>query len=208
MGSLVSERARTLQRLLGAIVALSGMMSLPPAALAWWWGEATVFAFLESFLVPFAAGLVLWFPVRNAQYELRLRDGFLIVSAAWIIACLVTALPFVLAPPHLSYTDAVFEATSGLTTTGATVITGIEHLPRSVLFFRSSLNYFGGMGIVILAVAILPMLRVGGMQLFRLESSDKSEKVLPRANQIATGISVIYAILTALCALVFWDGGM
>jgi len=210
MGSLVSERVRTLQRLLGAIVALSGMMSLPPAALAWWWGEATVLAFLESFLVPFAAGLVLWFPVRNAQYELRLRDGFLIVSAAWIIACLVTALPFVLAPPHLSYTDAVFEATSGLTTTGATVITGIEHLPRSVLFFRSSLNYFGGMGIVILAVAILPMLRIGGMQLFRAESTgpQKDSKLTPRIADTAKALWLVYTGLVVLCALAFWAGGM
>jgi len=205
-----SERAQTLQRIFGAIVALSGLVALPPALLAWWWGEPTVGAFAESFLLPFVAGLVLWYPVRQARYELRLRDGFLVVSAAWIIACLVTALPFVLGPPNLSFTDAVFESTSGLTTTGATVIVGLEHLPRSVLFYRASLNYLGGMGIVILAVAILPMLRIGGMQLFRAESTgpQKDNKLTPRIADTAKALWLVYTVLVLLCALAYWVGGM
>jgi trk system potassium uptake protein TrkH len=208
--SLISERARTLQRIFGAIIALSAMISLPPLALAWWWDEPTTTAFFESFLIAGATGFVLWFPVRHAHYDMRLRDGFLIVSGVWVIAVLVTALPFMLAAPNLSYTDAVFEAASGLTTTGATVITGIEHLPKSVLFYRASLCYFGGMGIVILAVAILPMLRIGGMQLFRAETTgpQKDSKLTPRIADTAKALWLVYTGLVGLCTLAFWTGGM
>jgi trk system potassium uptake protein TrkH len=209
-GSLLSERSRTLLRIFGAIIGLSAAISLPPLFLAWWWDEPSAMAFLESFLLAGVAGFVLWFPVRNAHYEMRLRDGFLIVSAVWIIAVLVTALPFMLAAPNLSYTDAVFEAASGLTTTGATVIVGIETLPKSVLFYRASLCYFGGMGIVILAVAILPMLRIGGMQLFRAETTgpQKDSKLTPRIADTAKALWLVYTGLVILCALAFWVGGM
>lgn len=206
----LSERSRTLLRIFGAIIGLSAMISLPPLLLAWWWNEPSAGAFLETFLLAGIAGLVIWYPVRHAQYEMRLRDGFLIVSAVWIIAVLVTALPFMLTAPSLSYTDAVFEAASGLTTTGATVIVGIEHLPRSVLFYRASLNYFGGMGIVILAVAILPMLRIGGMQLFRAETTgpQKDSKLTPRIADTAKALWLVYTGLVLLCALAYWAGGM
>lgn len=205
-----SERARTLQRIFGAIVALSAMIALPPLFLALWWQEPTAGAFLQGFLLPFAAGVLLWYPVRRSRYEMRLRDGFLVVSGAWILACLVAALPFMLAAPYLHFTDAVFEAASGLTTTGATVITGIEHLPRSVLFFRASLNYFGGMGIVILAVAILPMLRIGGMQLFRAETTgpQKDSKLTPRIADTAKALWLVYTGLVLLCAGAYWAAGM
>src|SRR5512146_1054757 len=99
--------------------------------IAHWLGESSLGAFFDSFLLIGISGLVLWYPVRNAEYELRLRDGFLITSAIWVLASLVTAIPFPLAQPYLSFTDAVFEAASGLTTTGATVITGLDDLPRS-----------------------------------------------------------------------------
>lgn len=209
-GSLLSERSRALQRIFGAITGLSAAISLPPLVLAWWWNEPSALAFLETFLLAGVAGFALWFPVRHAHYEMRLRDGFLIVSAVWIIAALVTALPFMLAAPYLSYTDAVFEATSGLTTTGASVIVGIEHLPRSMLFYRASLNYFGGMGIVILAVAILPMLRIGGMQLFRAETTgpQKDSKLTPRIADTAKALWLVYTGLVLLCALAYWVGGM
>lgn len=206
----LSERARTLQRILGAIVAFSGLVALPPALLALWWNEPTALAFAQSVLVPVVVGLLLWYPVRHSRYELRLRDGFLVVSATWIIACVVTALPFMLAPPHLGFSDAVFEATSGLTTTGATMITGLEYLPKSVLFYRASLNYLGGMGIVILAVAILPMLRIGGMQLFRAESTgpQKDSKLTPRIADTAKALWAVYTVLVLLCAIAYWAAGM
>ncbi len=208
--SLLSERARTLLRIFGAIIGLSAMISLPPLVLAWWWNEPSAIAFLESFLIAGIAGFALWFPVRHAQYEMRLRDGFLVVSAVWIIAILVTAMPFMLTAPSLSYTDAVFEAASGLTTTGATVVVGIEDLPRSVQFYRVLLNYFGGMGIVILAVAILPMLRIGGMQLFRAETTGptKDSKLTPRIADTAKALWLVYTGIVVLCALAYWVGGM
>src|SRR5690606_13937745 len=132
------------------------------------------------------------------------------VTLTWVFASLVSALPFVHAPPYLSYTDAIFEATSGLTTTGATVISELDGLPRSVLFYRQSLQFLGGMGIVILAVAILPMLRIGGTQLFRAESTGptKDTKLTPRVAETAKALWAVYFGLTVLCAAAYWVAGM
>ena len=209
---LLSERSRTLLRIFGAIIGLSALMSLPSLVYAIWAGEGrnTVLAFLESLLLAGAVGFVLWYPVRHARYDLRLRDGFLVVAGVWILAIGVAALPFMLAEPSLGLADAVFESASGLTTTGATVITGIEHLPRSVQLYRMVLHYFGGMGIVILAVAILPMLRIGGMQLFRAEATgpQKDSKLTPRIADTAKALWLVYSGLVVLCALAYWAGGM
>jgi trk system potassium uptake protein TrkH len=199
-----------MQRIFGAIIALSSLITVPPMVIAWSLGEGSLQAFVDSFLLIGITGLALWWPARDARYDLRLRDGFLITTAIWIIASLVTAIPFTLAAPFLSYTDAVFEATSGLTTTGATTISGLDALPRSVLFYRQSLNSLGGMGIVILAVAILPMLKIGGMQLFRAESTGptRDSKLTPRIAETARALWFVYMGLNALCALAYWIGGM
>jgi len=199
-----------MQRIFGAIIALSSLITVPPLLVAHYLGEPSQGAFFDSFLLIGVAGLLLWYPVRNAEYDLRLRDGFLITTAIWVLASLVTALPFTLAMPHLSYTDAVFEAASGLTTTGATVISGLDSMPRSVLLYRQSLNFLGGMGIVILAVAILPMLKIGGMQLFRAESTGptRHNKLTPRIAETARALWQVYVGLNVLCALAYWMGGM
>lgn len=207
----MSQRFRAIQRILGVIIVLSSMTKLPPALLALAWGEKeTPNVFFGSFLVSLLIGVALWLPVRRVNYEMRLRDGFLIVTMTWVFASLVSALPFVHGPPHLSYTDAIFEATSGLTTTGATVITGLDDLPASVLFYRQLLQFLGGMGIVILAVAILPMLKIGGTQLFRAESTGptKDTKLTPRIAETAKALWAVYFGLTVLCAVSFWFGGM
>lgn len=206
----MSPRLQAIQRIFGAIIALSSLITVPPMLIAHWLGEPAFAAFGDSFLLIGAAGLVIWYPVRSAEYEMRLRDGFLITSAIWVLASLVTAIPFTLAAPYLSYTDAVFEAASGLTTTGATVITGLDALPRSVLFYRQSLNFLGGMGIVILAVAILPMLKIGGMQLFRAETTGptRDNKMTPRIAETARALWMVYLGLNAACALAYWMGGM
>ena len=203
-------RIRVVQRIFGAIVALSSLITVPPLLIAHWLGEPSQGAFFDSFLIIGIAGLVLWWPVRDADHDLRVRDGFLITAAIWVLASLVTAIPFTLAAPHLSYTDAVFEAASGLTTTGASVITGLDDLPRSVLFYRQSLNFLGGMGIVILAVAILPMLKIGGMQLFRAESTGptRDNKLTPRIAETARALWMVYLGLNLACALAYWMGGM
>jgi trk system potassium uptake protein TrkH len=207
----VNQRFRAIQRILGVIIVLSSLTKLPPGFLALAWREqGTAHVFFGSFLASAMVGLLLWFPVRHVNYELRLRDGFLIVTLTWVFASLVSALPFVHGPPHLSYTDAIFEATSGLTTTGATVISGLDDLPRSVLFYRQLLQFLGGMGIVILAVAILPMLRVGGTQLFRAESTGptKDTKLTPRVAETAKALWAVYFGLTLLCTISFWLAGM
>jgi len=207
----VSQRFRAIQRILGVIIVLSSLTKLPPGFLALAWGEqGTPAVFFGSFLASALVGLFLWLPVRNVNYDLRLRDGFLIVTLTWVFASLVSALPFVHGPPNLSYTDAIFEATSGLTTTGATVITGLDALPPSVLFYRQLLQFLGGMGIVILAVAILPMLKIGGTQLFRAESTGptKDTKLTPRIAETAKALWGVYFGLTVLCAGSFWVAGM
>lgn len=205
-----SLRFCAILRVLGAIVGLSSLISLPPLLIAIALDEESAFAFLESLALAMAVGAAMWYPVRHASYELRLRDGFFIVTMTWVAASLVTALPFMLAPPHLHFTDAVFESVSGITTTGATVIVGLDALPRSVLFFRQSLNFMGGMGIVILAVAILPMLRIGGNQLFRAESTGpvKDTKLTPRIADTAKALWLVYLGLNILCALAYWLAGM
>ena len=207
----MSQRFRAIQRILGVIIVLSSLTKLPPALLALAWGEQdTPEVFFGSFLVSFMIGIGLWLPARRVNYDMRLRDGFLIVTMTWVFASLVSALPFVHGPPFLSYSDAIFEATSGLTTTGATVIVGLDDLPRSVLFYRQLLQFLGGMGIVILAVAILPMLKIGGTQLFRAESTGptKDTKLTPRIAETAKALWGVYFGLTLLCAASFWVGGM
>lgn len=131
--------------------------------------------------------------------SLRARGAFVLTVFAWLTLSVLSALPFLFEPINLSITDALFEATSGITTTGATILTGLDDMPRGVLMWRAILQWIGGVGIIVTAMAVLPMLKVGGMQLFRLESSDMGEKILPRAASLAVGISLIYLGLTALC---------
>ncbi len=203
-------RWRALLKILGVIVALTAFSKLPSLAFALVTGEATVKVFFGSFAASASAGLVLWWPNRHVQYQLRLRDGFLVVTLTWVAASLASALPLMFAPPHLSFTHAVFEVMSGLTTTGSTVISGLDALPRSVLLYRQVLQFVGGMGIVILAVAVLPMLKVGGTQLFRAETTGPSRdtKLTPRIAETAKALWLVYCGLTLLCAVAYWIAGM
>ncbi|MGV6801284.1 MAG: TrkH family potassium uptake protein [bacterium] len=136
------------------------------------------------------------------------KQGFLITSFSWIILSIAATLPLMLGDYGLSFIDAIFETVSGLTTTGATVLSGLDTAPPGLLLWRSLLQWIGGIGIVIMAVALMPMLSIGGMQLFRLESSDTSDKILPGASQIALGITGIYIFLSLLCAFIYWALGM
>ncbi len=131
--------------------------------------------------------------------SLRARGAFVLTVFAWLTLSILSSLPFLFEPINLSLTDALFESTSGITTTGATILTGLDDMPRGVLMWRALLQWIGGVGIVVTAMAVLPMLKVGGMQLFRLESSDMGEKILPRAASLAGGISLIYLVLTIAC---------
>jgi len=199
------------QKVIGFLVAGSSLMMLPPVLVSLWYQDGTVTLFLVSAAMLLALGLLIYFPVRNAHQELRLRDGFLVVVGSWLTLVLVGALPFVLSTsPQMSYIDAVFESMSGLTTTGATIVTNIDALPRAVLYYRQQLQWLGGMGIIVLAVAILPMLRIGGMQLYRAETPGpmKDAKLTPRITETAKALWLIYVGITVTCIFSYWLAGM
>lgn len=200
---------RSIIRLFGILLLLYSLGFLPSLAIsvAYADGQWTVFA--ESMSISAAFGLLLWVPNANQRSELSVRDGFLVVTLFWLILGVVGALPFILGL-HLDLTDAVFESISGFTTTGATVILGLDQLPASILYHRQQIQWLGGMGIIVLAVAILPLMGVGGLQLYRAESSgvSKNEKLTPRIGETARALWIIYAVLTVGCMAAFWLAGM
>ena len=201
----------SIQRLLGLLLMLFSATLLPPILVALLYGDGQLPVFLYGMVAVFMAGGLLWLPARKHRYELRVREGFLFVTLFWVVLGLAGALPFVFAAnPHLSITNAVFESFSGLTTTGATVITGLDDLPQSILFYRQQLQWLGGMGIIVLAVAIMPMLGIGGMQLYRAETPGpiKDNKLTPRITETAKALWYIYLSLTVVCALGYWGAGM
>ena len=204
-----------MNRLLVIAHVLGGMLMVFAAtfALPLAWSVAVGDGSHASFLVSGASclfvGAVVWAATRRYRRELEPRDGALLVVIGWLLMSLAGALPFILELPELSFTDACFEAIAGLTTTGATVITGIEQLPQSVNVWRHALQWYGGMGIIVMAVAILPMLGVGGMQLFKAEMPGpmKERKLTPRITQTAKALWLIYIGLTVACILALrWAG--
>ena len=140
--------------------------------------------------------------------RLSIRQAFVMTTMSWVILTLFASLPFAFSELELSFTDAFFEAMSGVTTTGSTVITGLDTAPPGILLWRALLQWLGGIGIIVMAISVLPMLRVGGMQLFRMEASDQSEKAVPRIAQVASGTGIIYLLLTGIWASLYWLAGM
>lgn len=169
-------------------------------------GDWQVFA-LSALLTLFVGGLLILMN-RAPSAPLSIRQAFLLTAVGWVVVAAFGALPFAFSDLRLSYTDAFFEAMSGITTTGSTVIAGLDNLPPGILLWRALLQWLGGIGIVLVAVTVLPMLRIGGMQLFKVEAFDRPETVLPRAAQIATGIALTYIVLTILFAGALWGAGM
>lgn len=163
-------------------------------------------AFVASSVVTFfAGGLLVLFAYDENPQRMGVKEGFLLTTSAWLVIASFAALPFL--GHGLDYTDAYFEAMSGLTTTGATVIAGLDKLPRGILLWRALLCGIGGLGIIVIAILMLPFLRVGGMQLFQMESSDKSEKVLPRAFELTLAIAAVFVGLVLICAFFYaWFG--
>jgi len=201
----------SIQRLLGMLLMIFSVTLLPPAVVAWLYQDGQIQDFLTGMLIVLMLGFLMWAPARRYKDDLRVRDGFLIVVLFWFVLGLAGAVPFVVADhPVLSVTDAVFESFSGLTTTGATVITGLDDLPESILYYRQQLQWLGGMGIIVLAVAIMPMLGVGGMQLYRAETPGphKDAKLTPRIAETAKALWYIYAGLTIACGVSYWMAGM
>ncbi len=198
-------------RILGLLLMLFSLTMLPPIVIDWWEGEDDGHAFIKALLLILSLGFLLWLPFRHHAAELRLRDGFMVVVSFWLGLGLAGGVPLYLSDSTaLSLTDSIFESISGLTTTGATVIVGLDALPSSILFYRQQLQWLGGMGIIVLAVAILPMLGIGGMQLYRAETPGpvKDNKLTPRITETAKALWNIYLLLTVACALAYWAAGM
>jgi trk system potassium uptake protein TrkH len=211
---LVSRRSplKTALFMVGVLTVMFSMTMLPPMGVAWWYdGPEVVKPFAQAMAAMLGLGLVCWLPVCRYKPDLRNRDGFVVVVAFWFLLSLIGALPFMLSSqPHMRLVDAVFETVSGLTTTGATVLSGLDTMPKAIVYYRAQLNFLGGMGIIVLAVALLPMLGVGGMQLYKAETPGpmKDEKLTPRITETAKNLWYIYVILNVFCTLSFWVAGM
>ncbi|MBS9422949.1 Trk system potassium transporter TrkH [Photorhabdus caribbeanensis] len=202
---------RAITRIVGLLVILFSVTMIIPGLVALIYRDGAGRAFSQTFIFALMIGLMLWIPNREQKHELKPREGFLIVALFWIVLGSVGALPFIFAEqPNLSITDAFFESFSGLTTTGATTLIGLDSLPKAILFYRQMLQWLGGMGIIVLAVAILPLLGVGGMQLYRAEMPGplKDNKMRPRIAETAKTLWLIYVLLTIACALALWTAGM
>ncbi len=199
------------QRILGLLLMMFSVTMLPPIFFSLLYADGAWLSFVEGFALTLAAGLVCWLPVRRERRELRLRDGFLVVASFWTVLGSFGAAPLYFDDSlSLSITDAVFESISGLTTTGATILTGLDALPKSILYYRQQLQWLGGMGIIVLAVAVLPMLGVGGMQLYRAETPGpvKDTKLTPRITETAKALWYVYLGFTTACSVFYMLAGM
>lgn len=195
---------------LSKLVLLYSLLFAVPCVVSWLYHDGTARHFAHSALAGGVGGSLLWLLTRRFERELKPRDGFILVVLLWITFALMSAIPMLLYVPGLSFTDGFFEAISGLTTTGSTVLSGLERLPPAINFWRHFINWVGGMGIIVLAVAILPLLGIGGMQLYKAEIPGpmKDSKLAPRIAQTAANLWYVYAALTLLCMLSLWLAGM
>ncbi len=199
------------QRILGLLLMMFSVTMLPPILFSLYYGDQTWLPFVEGFGLTFAAGFLCWLPVHRTRRELRLRDGFLVVASFWTVLGSFGAAPlYFFDGLSLTLIDAIFESVSGLTTTGATVLSGLDELPVSILYYRQQLQWLGGMGIIVLAVAVLPMLGVGGMQLYRAETPGpvKDTKLTPRITETAKALWYVYLAFTIACMLSYRLAGM
>lgn len=199
------------QRILGLLLMLFSLTMLPPVAISLYFQDGNWQPFADAFGALLVIGAITWWPVRRKVRELRVRDGFLVVALFWAVLGAAGAVPLLLSREvEMSVTDAVFESVSGFTTTGATVLTGLDSMPQSLLYYRVQIEWLGGIGMVVLAVALLPMLGVGGMQLLRAETPGpvKDSKLTPRITETAKVLWIVYVAITAACGLAYWAAGM
>ena len=193
---------------IGYLLSALSIILCIPAGVDAFYGDNQWQAFTFSSLISLFFGIILILANKSDNFDMSIKQVFLFTTLSWVFIAFFGSLPFVFSDLQLSFTDAFFESMSGITTTGSTILAGLDHLPHGILIWRSLLQWIGGIGIVVIAIAFLPILKVGGMQLFYTESSEASEKVLPRAGQIASIIGLIYFFLTMLCALLLWIFGM
>ncbi len=202
-------RLTVIIRTLGVLFLLFSTTLLPPIGISLWYGDGETYYFSVTFIIAVALGFLLWWPLRKDGHAIRSRDGFLIVALMWSAMSMLGAVPFMLVL-EAGFADAFFESVSGYTTTGATVLIDLDAMPPSILFYRQEIQWLGGIGVIVLAVALLPMLGIGGMQLYKAETAGplKDERFTPRLARTARGLVVVYLVLTAACALSFWVAGM
>ncbi len=199
-------------QVLNALAIILGIFALTmfvPLGISWHYQDGAELAYDEAIVLALGSALLLWLATRRTRRDLTARDGFLLVVLVWVVLPFYAALPLYLQIPDLSFTDAYFEATSGLTATGATALSGLDHLPLSINFWRMQLHWIGGMGVIVLAVAILPLLGIGGRQLFKAEVPGpmKESALTPRIAETAKGLWTVYVLLTVACVLALrWCG--
>ncbi len=204
-------RHKAVLKILGILLVLFSATLVPPMVVSMVTDDGVMMPFVATLALNLALGAACWLPLRHNKSELRVRDGFLVVVLFWTVLSAMGSVPLILLQaPAISVVDALFESMSGLTTTGATILTAIDDLPPSILYYRQQLQWLGGMGIVVLAVAVMPMLGVGGMQLYRAETPGpvKHNKLTPRITETAKGLWYIYLGLTIACALCYYLAGM
>lgn len=200
-----------ISKVLGLLLVVFSFTMMPPVAVGFFHGDGSEGPFLTTFSISMVSGLLLWLPFFRHRAELRTRDGFLVVTLFWSVLGVIGALPLLISEAvPVGFTDAVFESVSGLTTTGATVLSNLDGLPPSILYYRQQLQWLGGMGVIVLAVAILPMLGIGGMQLYKAEIPGpmKESKLTPRIAETAKALWYVYLAITVACALAYWLAGM
>jgi trk/ktr system potassium uptake protein len=185
---------------LGLVLAIFGVAYVLPVGCSIITGDGLWLQFIMAAAINTGVGLAIALATLKFRRELKPRDGFLLVTLVWVLMSASATIPLLLALPQLSFTRAFFETMSGLTTTGSTVLTDLEHLPRSLVFWRASLQWFGGLGIIVMALAVLPLLGVGGMQLYKAEAPGpiKDEKLAPRITETAKSLWLVYATLTGV----------
>ena len=198
-------------KILGMFLMMFSVSLLIPIVVAVIYEEHTAQPFFLAFALTFSLGLLMWLPFSRTSSDLRTRDGFIITVLFWVVLGTTGSLPLMLVDEvHLPFADALFESVSAITTTGATVITGLDHLPKSILYYRQQLHFLGGIGIVVIAVAIMPLLGIGGMQIYRAENvgPSKEAKMTPRIAETAKALFIIYVFLNAACTAAYWLAGM
>jgi trk system potassium uptake protein TrkH len=196
---------------IGLLLMVFSFAQVPPLIIDLIYSEGEYLSFVYSFALTVLGGLILWWPFKEVKKDFRLREGVLIVVCFWIVLSLFGTLPFLITDSisSLSFSEAFFESMSGLTTTGATVLNQLDELPKSILFYRQQLQWLGGMGIIVLAVAVLPLLGVGGMELYHAESSGiAKDRLTPKLRNTAIALWKIYVSLTVLCAVGYFLSGM
>ena len=192
---------------IGVLLIILGAFMLIPFFVQFIYDEKNN-TFLLSALVTAFIGTLLVLTNLEENKKLNLQQAFLLTTLSWLGIAIFGCLPFLLSNLNLSFVDAFFESMSGITTTGSTIITNLDDAPKSILIWRAILQWLGGIGVIVMAITILPLLNIGGMQLFRMESSDTAEKILPKTREITLIISIIYLALTFTCGISYWAVGM